>query len=154
MESARKLSMPPAVPEPAKREQQDGGYASGKPLVHLSFRLTRRLYFSNQTLTNLPSAPIHKPTTQHYTAPVVSEEIIAATEKGMMGENLVGAGNWSSPRVERPLQPSEGVRKEVLTRAEEASSCSPDSLKSGERKAWDGVGEDGCRHVRWKGRDA
>jgi hypothetical protein len=62
-------------------------------------------------------------------ASTASLAIIDATEKGMMGENA-SAGSWSTDNSDKG-----GARKEG-------------------GKSWDGIGEDGCRHVRWKGTDA
>ncbi|KAF9740258.1 hypothetical protein PMIN06_007060 [Paraphaeosphaeria minitans] len=59
----------------------------------------------------------------------VPQAIIDATEKGMVGTNG-SSGDWSTENVA----------------GEEAEE------KEGKRA--DGIGEDGCRHVRWKGTDA
>lgn len=89
-----------------------------------------------------------------------------------MGENLLFAGDWPlrnddtppneyaqqdahpehcgrTQQVEHPRHENESGGS-VLTRAEEAcrgSSC------VGRVVSRDGIGTDGCRHVRWKGVD-
>jgi hypothetical protein len=47
----------------------------------------------------------------------------------MMGENA-SAGSWST------------------------DDGNKGSAGKEESRSWDGIGEDGCRHVRWKGTDA
>ncbi|KAK7191299.1 uncharacterized protein CC84DRAFT_1214604 [Paraphaeosphaeria sporulosa] len=61
-------------------------------------------------------------------ASFIPQAIIDATEKGMMGTNG-SSGSWSTENV------------------------ADEGAKGKEGKSADGIGEDGCRHVRWKGTD-
>ncbi|KAF1974907.1 hypothetical protein BU23DRAFT_598182 [Bimuria novae-zelandiae CBS 107.79] len=87
------------------------------------------------------STPVHASATVH--TQTISPAIIAATEKGMLCENAC-AGEWAvapSP----PSEGGEGTGKEAeVEQGEEGEK----------RGSWDGFGEDGARHVRWKGTDA
>lgn len=74
----------------------------------------------------------------------------------MVGENLlVSAANPSSRNdavnheIPSPVHENE-PKTPVLIGTEQSSSRRP----SGNEKLWDGIGSDGCRHVRWKGSDA
>ncbi|KAF2687306.1 hypothetical protein K458DRAFT_386136 [Lentithecium fluviatile CBS 122367] len=102
--------------------------------------------------------PITPPAT--FPIPTPSEEIIEATEKGMVGENLLFASDWplqdtlpqegpsQSPQSERSDHTQHEQEAEMLTRAERAGG------REEKRGRWDGFGKDGVRHVRWKGFDA
>ncbi|KAF2107910.1 hypothetical protein BDV96DRAFT_290099 [Lophiotrema nucula] len=86
----------------------------------------------------------------------ISDEIIEATGRGMVGENLLFAGDWPLPnhtsaQSEPQINNSgldTGYEREERPRSEDLYL---DMEVGGKRESWDGIGSDGERHVRWKG---
>lgn len=79
-----------------------------------------------------PASTIHAPISRPLP---VTDGIIEATENGMMAENLLFAGDWPL-RNDMPANVGRG-----------------ESGFGSEKGSWDGNRDEGCRHVRWKGRD-
>lgn len=60
---------------------------------------------------------LHTPNQQHMAVP---EAIVEATEKGMVGENLLCGGAAVAAVEEKSVHEETGAKREVLSRAEEA----------------------------------